>query len=312
MTCPFCGAEVGNATLCPQCGANIADSMVALPLGTKLFGGKYTVGKVLGQGSFGITYLGLDNVHFRSVVIKELFLEGCQRIGTTVQPIRIILSDFSFMKQRFLEEAKLLASLNHPNIFKIYDYFEENNTAYMVMEFIEGKNLLDLLAERGGLMEEREAIGYIEQVAGALEAMHQAGYLHRDIKPESIMVTRDGRAVLVNFDAARQFIPQETKSMDIILTPGYAPLEQYAPRARFGPPLDIYALGATLYHLLTGQVPVDAVARVTGVDLVPPHQLNPKVSRHVSDAVMKAMAIRVDERPQTVRAFIEILRGDVG
>jgi len=322
MPCPICQhSNPAGAKVCQSCGsplgasASMTSSSFALPSGTTLSNGRYLIERVLGSGGFGITYKATDTSLSRPVAIKEFFLsEGCIRQGKAVVPANP--QDYQAFLQKFLNEARILArvlaQIKHPNIMEVYDVFEENNTAYMVMEFIDGKNLLDLLAERGGVMEESEAIGYIEQVAGALEAMHQAGYLHRDIKPESIMVTRDGRAVLVNFDAARQFIPQETKSMDIILTPGYAPLEQYAPRARFGPPLDIYALGATLYHLLTGQVPVDAVARVTGVDLVPPHQLNPKVSRHVSEAVMKAMAIRVDERPQTVRAFIEILRGDVG
>jgi WD40 repeat protein len=204
-----------------------------------------------------------------------------------------------------------LAKIKHPNKVEVYDVFEENNTAYMVMEFIEGKNLLDyLLKDRGGVMDEKEAIGYIIQVARALEAVHQAGYLHRDIKPDNIIVTRDGRAVLVDFGAARQFIAQRTtKTMNLVLTPGYAPLEQYSSKTSLGPPLDIYALGATLYHLLTGQVPPSALERAQGVNLVPPHQLNPKVSRQVSEAIMKAMGMNVYQRPQSVREFINLLTG---
>jgi len=196
MTCPFCGAEVGNAITCPQCGATVATPSISvslsLPLGTKLFGGKYSVGKVLGQGGFGITYMGADTILSRPVAIKELFPEGCQRNGTTVQPTRIPPSDFSSMKQRFLDEARLLASLNHPGIVKVYDFFEENNTAYMVMEFLRGKSLAKLVEERGGALSEQEAVGYILKVCEALDVVHKAGYLHRDIKPENIIVCGDG------------------------------------------------------------------------------------------------------------------------
>jgi len=312
MTCPFCGAKVGNATFCPRCGAKIAVSTtvsLSLPLGTKLSGGKYTVGKVLGQGGFGITYLGADTKLLRPVAIKELFLFGdCQRNGTTVQPTH---PDFSFFKQRFLEEAKLLAFLNHPGIVKVYDYFEENNTAYMVMEFLRGKSLAKLVEERGGALGEQEAVGYILKVCDALGVVHKAGYLHRDIKPENIIVCEDGRVVLIDFGAARAYMAGKTRRMTILLTHGYAPLEQYTGRAKYGAYTDIYALGATLYHLLTGQVPIEAPARAQGVDLVPPHQLNPKVSRHVSDAVMKAMAMKVDERPQSVEEFVKLLTSPV-
>jgi serine/threonine protein kinase len=311
MTCPFCGAEVGNATICPQCGVTVATPSISvslsLPLGTKLFGGKYSVGKVLGQGGFGITYMGADTVLSRPVAIKELFPEGCQRNGTTVQPTRITPSDFASMKQRFLDEAKLLASLNHPGIVKVYDFFEENNTAYMVMEYLRGKSLAKVVEERGGALSEQEAVGYILKVCEALDVVHKAGYLHRDIKPENIIVCGDGRVVLVDFGAARSFMAGRTGRMTVILTPGFAPYEQYATKARFGPTLDIYALGATLYYLLTGRVPVSAPDRVIGVELKSVREINGRVSRQVEEAVMKAMAMRVEERPQSVEEFVKLL-----
>jgi WD40 repeat protein/predicted Ser/Thr protein kinase len=311
MTCPFCGAEVGNAITCPQCGATVATPSISvslsLPLGTKLFGGKYSVGKVLGQGGFGITYMGADTVLSRPVAIKELFPEGCQRNGTTVQPARIPPSDFSSMKQKFLEEARLLASLNHPGIVKVYDFFEENNTAYMVMEYLRGKSLAKLVEERGGALSEQEAVGYILKVCEALEVVHKAGYLHRDIKPENIIVCGDGRVVLVDFGAARSFMAGRTGRMTVLLTPGFAPLEQYAEQAKRGAYTDIYALGATLYYLLTGQVPVSAADRFSGVELRSVREINGRVSRQVEEAVMKAMAMRVEERPQSVEEFVRLL-----
>jgi serine/threonine protein kinase len=311
MICPFCGAEVGNATICPQCGATVATPSISvslsLPLGTKLFGGKYSVGKVLGQGGFGITYMGADTVLSRPVAIKELFPEGCQRNGTTVQPTRIPPSDFSSMKQRFLDEARLLASLNHPGIVKVYDFFEENNTAYMVMEYLRGKSLAKLVEERGGALSEQEAVGYILKVCEALDVVHKAGYLHRDIKPDNIIVCGDGRVVLVDFGAARSFMAGRTGRMTVILTPGFAPLEQYAEQAKRGAYTDIYALGATLYYLLTGQVPVSAADRFSGVELRGVREINGRVSRQVEEAVMKAMAMRVEERPQSVKEFVKLL-----
>jgi parallel beta-helix repeat protein len=314
MTCPFCGAEVGNATICPQCGATFTTPSLSLslPLGTKLFGGKYSVGKVLGQGGFGITYMGADTILSRPVAIKELFPEGCQRNGTTVQPTRITPSDFSSMKQRFLDEAKLLASLNHPGIVKVYDFFEENNTAYMVMEYLRGKSLAKLVEERGGALSEKEAVGYILKVCEALDVVHKAGYLHRDIKPENIIVCGDGRVVLVDFGAARSFMAGRTGRMTVILTPGFAPLEQYAEQAKRGAYTDIYALGATLYYLLTGQVPVSAADRMSGVELRGVREINGRVSRQVEEAVMKAMAMRVEERPQSVGEFVRLLTAPSG
>jgi len=316
--CRACGARnpVGSQ-LCQTCGSSLLleEWQYPLPVGTKLKGGAYTVGKVLGQGSFGITYMGTD-ILSRPIVIKELFPEDCIRQGTfvSIATPSITPAEFEAMKQHFLQEARTseLFKLNHPGIQRVYDAFEENNTAYIVMEFLEGKPLSRLLEERGGVMEEAEAVGYILQAAEALEAVHQAGYLHRDINPDNIFVCKDGRVVLVSFGIAEKYVAGEEMEMKPILMPAYAPLEQYARRARFGPPLDIYALGATLYHLLTGQVPPSAPDRAHGIDLLPPHQLNPKVSRSVSEAVMKAMAMKVDERPQTVRAFIEALRGETG
>jgi predicted Ser/Thr protein kinase len=321
VPCPICQhPNPAGATVCQSCGsplgasASVATPSLALPKGTTLLNGRYVIERDLGQGGFGITYKATDTLLSRPVAIKEFFLLGqCVRQGKNVVPVPTVKpQDYQDFRREFIEEARVLAKIEHQNKVKVHDVFEENNTAYMVMEFVEGKNLLDLLNERGGVMDEKEAIDYITQVAGALEAMHKAGYLHRDIKPQNIMVTRDGRAVLIDFGAAKQFIAQKTETMEPILTPGYAPLEQYSRRARFGPPLDIYALGATLYHLLTGQVPPAAPDRAQGVHLVPPHQLNPKVSRQVSDAVMKAMEIEVAKRYQSVGEFVKALQASAG
>jgi WD40 repeat protein len=177
----------------------------------------------------------------------------------------------------------------------------------MVMEYLRGKSLAKLVEERGGALSEQEAVGYILKVCEALDVVHKAGYLHRDIKPENIIVCGDGRVVLIDFGAARAFMAGRTGRMTVILTPGYAPLEQYAEQAKRGAYTDIYALGATLYYLLTGQVPVSAADRFSGVELKSVREINGRVSRQVEEAVMKAMAMRVEERPQSVGEFVRLL-----
>ncbi len=164
----------------------------------------------------------------------------------------------------------------------------------MVMEFVKGKTLQDLVDTRGPLPE-KEVVRYITQAADALTAVHEAKLLHRDIKPENLMVTEDGRVVLVDFGTARAFAAGKAKHMTAMLTPGYAPLEQYGQEARFEPFTDLYALGGTCYHLLTGQMPVQATDRAAGVELQSPHRLNREVSQTVSDAVMWAMEMKADQ-----------------
>jgi len=306
--------NANNATACRSCGSPLIGvgagaSTTILRVGTKLDGGKLTVGKVLGQGGFGITYLGGDTSLGRSVAIKEFFPQGCTRQGTTVHPSgAIAVADYYVLRQKFLDEAHVLAQFHHRGIVAVYATFEANNTAYMVMEFVKGATLQKLVDTRGPLPE-KEVIGYINQAADALATIHQAQLLHRDIKPENLIVTQDGRVVLVDFGTARAFASGTTRRMTAMLTPGYAPLEQYGQQARFGVFTDLYGLGATCYHLLTGQMPVQATDRAAGVELQSPHRLNHEVSQTVSDAVMWAMEMRADRRPQSAQEFIDALTG---
>jgi len=309
--CPSCGMNNPEGAIqCRRCGTPLAS--IHLPVGAKLKGGAYTVGKVLGQGGFGITYMGSDTRLRRPVAIKEFFMQGCIRRNTLVLPSTSISpEDFEAMKQRFLQEARILARFDHPNIVKVYDVFEENNTVYIIMQFLRGKPLSKILEERGRPLEEREAIGYVLQVCDALEVVHQAGLLHRDIKPDNIFVCDDGRAVLIDFGAAREFAARKTRRHTVILTPGYAPLEQYAEMAQRGPYTDIYALSATLYHLLTGEVPVPAPDRRMGEPLQDVRQLNPRVSPSVARAIMRGLEMNVEQRPQSVKEFRDLLQARV-
>jgi len=311
--CPICNAENPTAAAtCATCGAPLSGDPAsafsgALPPGTKLQGGVYSIGRVLGQGGFGITYLGGDIRAQRPVAIKEFFPYGSTRRGTHVHPFGgLTAADYASSRDRFHDEATILARFDHPSIVDVYGTFEENSTAYMVMELLRGKTLGKLIEERGGLPE-REAVPVIRQIGEALEVVHAGNMLHRDLKPDNIMLTDIGEVELIDFGTARTFAAGKTGRMTTMVTPGYAPLEQYGQGVRFGPYTDVYALGATLYHALTGQMPATATDRATGVDLPSPRTMNPAVSEVVSDAVMWAMEMRVDRRPQTVQEFLDAL-----
>ncbi|MGV2829491.1 serine/threonine protein kinase [Myxosarcina sp. GI1(2024)] len=279
--------------------------------GIYLANGEYQITKPLGQGGFGITYRGMDTKLNRPVAIKEFFPEGCWREGSSVVSAgRWNIAAYSSAKQKFLQEGQTLGQFNHSGIVKVFHYFEENNTAYMVMEYLQGKTLMELLMSRGGKLGETEALFYIEKVGQALEILHQAQFLHRDIKPSNIMLADDGRIVLIDFGAARDFTSHNIEKFTAMVTPGYAPLEQYGRALQYGAFTDIYALGATLYHLLTGSIPVSAVERAAGVKLKKVRQLNPQISLHVSQAVSKAMVMNVEQRSQSVGEFLELLHLD--
>lgn len=283
-----------------------------LPVGTKLQDGNYVVGKVLAQGGFGIVYSGSDTNLKRLVAIKEFFPLGCSRQDLAVASGSIPLVSYEHARNKFQQEAEMLASLDHRGIVRVHACFSQNNTAYMVMEFLQGKTLQQMVDERGALPE-RESTRIIEQVGAALATVHEAGWIYRDINPNNIMLCNDGRVVLIDFGLNRKLeeatnlgTRRLTHSM-VMLTPGYAPQEQYSQHTLVGTYTDVYAMGATLYFLLTAQDPVDAPARSAGIVLAPPHLLKPHVSRRASDAVMQAMATAGSDRPQTTAHFLGML-----
>ena len=309
--CEACGAALGGAnsnTGALESGAAVPYSP-ALQFGSALQNGAYKIGKVLGEGGFGITYKGGDMALKRYVAIKEFFVHtNCTRIANTVQPANTLSAeDYQNIKTKFLSEARTLAKFNHPGIVRVYGAWEENNTAYMAMELLDGESLEQRLQNRG-VMNEKDAVAMIENIGAALQVIHEARLIHRDIKPANIMLTYDGRTVLIDFGTAREFATGKTKAMTAMLTHGYAPLEQYGSQARFGVYSDIYALGATMYHALTGQMPPPATDRVSGVELPSPESVNPNLSRNVSDAVVWALQVKASDRPQSVREFLDALR----
>ncbi len=264
---------------------------------------RYRTVSVIGQGGFGITYLCRDERLQRMVCIKEFFLSGhCTRgSGQTVITQGLNAGDFAHFRARFSEEARALARFRHPGIVQVLDVFEEHNTAYYAMDYVEGETL-KALVQRKGPLPMTEAMPFMHKLLDAVETVHTADLLHRDIKPDNIIVRADGQPVLIDFGNARHFSEGRTLSQTAILTPGYAPPEQYTERARRGPYTDVYGLGATLYFALTGMKPL-AVTDRQMEQLKAPHQLFTDIPETLSSAVMLAMNINPEDRFQDIPAF---------
>lgn len=311
MTCPTCGSAVpAGAVTCPICGSPLGGHSQTLPPGTTLAGGKYRLDKVLGQGGFGITYLASQTQLGARIAIKELFPSGSTRQSGkyVLPPAGTDPAGWAQTKQDFTAEGRTVARFNHPDIVRVMDLFEENGTAYLVMEFLEGETLGEAIEKRGPLPP-LVAAQVADSVAHALEVVHAAGLLHRDIKPDNIFLHRTGRIVLIDFGSVRAFDSGKTVSHTRLVTPGYAPLEQYSSAAKFGPYTDLYALGATLFHALTGQMPPAATDLSLGTPLPPLPAATPS---NLREAVLSCMAPRIEQRPQSAQALRRILRGEGG
>lgn len=276
--------------------------------GTTLLDGKYIIERKIGEGGFGITYKALQSGLNRTVCIKEYFPSGkCSRI-THAKTIYVNASSeniFAKYRQAFVKEAKMLATLHHPNIVEVMDVFDENNTSYMVMNFVDGKTLQEIV-EKNGPMPYPDAINYIAQITNAIAYIHERHILHRDIKPDNIMITADNKAILIDFGSAREFEQDKTQIHTSILTHGYAPTEQYTSNSRKGSYTDIYAIGATLYFTLTATVPIEAAARIT-IKLPSPKDLVPSIPDEANRTILKAMQLKAENRHQTVKEFMDDL-----
>ncbi len=283
------------------------EEKLELPLGYRLQ--KYELMHVLGSGGFGITYLGKDHNLNRPVAIKEYFpLNSAMRRTSdlSVVPQIKFRDKFEQWRKRFLDEARTLARFDHRHIIKVYDFFEAHNTGYIVMEYAEGEPLSAYL-KRKGVLTESELKEILFPLLDGLKVVHGAKFLHRDIKPGNIVIrAEDGSPVLIDFGAARQAIGTISGSLSVILTPGYAPVEQYSTSGDQGPWTDIYALGAVCYRALTGAVPDDAIKRMIGdAPLVPIAErcAEDQASRGFLSAIDHALQVNKEDRPQTIGAW---------
>jgi serine/threonine-protein kinase len=304
--CPGCGASVdGSWLVCAWCGGALA-APAELAEGA-ILDGRYEVRRVIGRGGFGITYEVQDQRLERAVAVKELFPPLAVRHGSMVLAAPRDREAFGEARERFLREARVLARFTQSGIVHVYEVFEAHNTAYLVMELLSGRTLSDLQRARGRPFSAEEVLDTAARVAGALEPIHEAGLLHRDVNPSNVMLTDQGRVVLIDFGLARRFDGETGQSMTRAVTPGYAPPEQYAGTGDFGPACDVYGMAATLYRLLTGHTPVGAFDRQAGTRLPSPIELDPQIPRLVSDAVLDGLELNPHHRPADAAAFLDRL-----
>ena len=309
VACPFCQVPLAlGEDPCPSCGVARSPRMQTrnLPVGHTLQQGKFTVGHVLGKGGFGIIYKGAHTDLQRPVAIKELFpvAMSAVRVGTRITVPTSQQEAFAREREGLLKEAQLLFGLRDPGIVQVYDAFQENGTAYIVMEYLEGRTL-EARIQQEGRIPANEVQRLAQALGQALAVVHAQHLLHMEIQPDNIILTEGERTVLIDFGSARAFHLHRTQRHTQILTAQYAAPEQYSQEARFGPYTDIFGLGATLYHALTGESPPSVMDRLqSGVVL----SLPAGIPAPLASAVQQALELRVDDRPSSVAAFLNLIQ----
>ena len=301
----FCEKPIPDRP-CVYCGFNNEPSRVrrnCLTPGTVL-NNRYVVGVALGVGGFGITYKCYDNNVGGICAIKEYFPSSYaeRQQGQTA----VYVSDenkerYNHVLKRFVEESKMLKTLHHPNIIRTFDSFMQNNTAYYVMEYCNGVDLRTYTSNFKKKLDGNIGFLLLRQVMDGLEYIHGKNILHRDIAPDNIFVTQNNSVKILDFGAARREMDQDKRQLSTIVKMGYAPIEQYSGKSKQGSYTDIYALGATFYHLFTGVTPVESTQRAAGSDeLVPLSRMRPDLPSNVSYCIEKALAVFSKDRIQTV------------
>ena len=303
---------------CPCCGFDLAENAkkfpVALRAGTVL-NDRYIVGRVLGQGGFGITYLAFDTQLQTKVAVKEYMPNDiATRIeGTTVSvAMETKADDFTYGAERFQEEARTLAKfIGHPNVAGVSSYFDENDTSYFVMDYIEGISFKSYIANAGGKVSVDEVLNVMIPVLRALTAVHAEGFIHRDVTPDNIYISKDGNVKLLDFGSARYSIGDKSKSLDVILKVGYAPKEQYTRRGRQGPYTDVYSCAACFYAALTGVLPPESLDRLEEDTLVPVSQADIDIPDWLDRAILKGLAVQPEDRFQSAAEFLDAIENQL-
>lgn len=306
------------AAPCPYCGFDLEENRqkfpVALRAGTVL-NNRYIVGRVLGQGGFGITYVAFDTQLQTRMAIKEYMPSDiATRVeGTTVSIMMDTKSDdFTYGAERFQEEARTLAKfIGHPNIAGVSSYFDENDTSYFVMDYIEGVSFKSYIANNGGKVSVDETLNVMIPILRALTAVHAEGFIHRDVTPDNIYISKDGNVKLLDFGSARYSIGDKSKSLDVILKVGYAPKEQYIRRGRQGPYTDVYSCAACFYAALTGYLPPESLERLDHDELVPVSQAGVDIPEWLDKAILKGLAVQPEDRFQSAAEFLDAIENQL-
>lgn len=318
--CLNCFSVKGDYEVCPYCGyleGTIPKEAYLLYPGTVLLG-RYMIGTILGMGGFGATYKAWDSKLSTIVAIKEFYPGGLVNRIPGESSVMLFSGDKkdSFNEQllRFLDEARNMAKFTGDKyIVNVFDFFEENHTAYIVMEFLDGMNLKEYMAEAGGRLAAEEALRIGEGILRAVGSIHGKGIIHRDISPDNIFILRDGRVKVLDFGAARFTAnenPQLTKS--IVIKMGYAPPEQYRSNMKQGPWTDIYAIGATIYKMLTGMTPEESIDRMERDHTKRPSKITEGIELWVDQLVMKAMALKPELRFKSVEQMLSVVENSGG
>lgn len=302
--CPYCMAKVGDDGVCPICGLTSGTYTPLphhIPPGTVLMD-RYLVGRVLGEGGFGITYIGCDLRLELKVAIKEYFptnwVSRHSQNSLSVSNYSGAAGSYEKGKSRFLYEARTMAKMDkQPEIVSVRDFFEANNTAYIVMEYVDGTTFKELVDQRGGRIPAGELLHMIEPLFSALSAVHEAGLIHRDISPDNLMLER-GSVRLLDFGCAREST-QGDETMTITLKHGYAPIEQYQHKGQ-GPWTDVYGLSATIYYCITGKTPPQALDRLMDDEMILPRRLGVDLTERQEKALLRGMGIKQHQRFRSV------------
>lgn len=301
--------EVDDEGVCNCCGKQFSDIKLSesyLPVGSFLRE-KYLMGRVLGEGGFGITYIGYDINLDAQVAIKEFFPRNyasrARGTGAQVIPNEGDAEVF-FIKHRdkFLDEAKRLAKFrNTPAIVSVLDFFKDNGTAYLVMNYIDGITLRKLLEYSGGRITVEEALKIIEPIMLALKEIHESGFIHRDISPDNIMISNlSNRVYLIDFGTARANSADEDKTISVFKKSGYTPPEQLRTKGKQGPWTDVYALCGTIYRCITGTKPLDVTDRLFGEELHKPSEYGIAIAPSIEEAIMRGLQIHNEDRFQSM------------